>query len=87
MPRRILIGTVKGNKNDKTVTVSIVRHVVHPKYKKSVSRRVTYHAHDPRNACEIGQKVTIRECPPVSKLKHWEVLYEEGDVDLGEKSA
>ncbi|MDR1267447.1 MAG: 30S ribosomal protein S17 [Holosporales bacterium] len=76
MPRRILTGTVKNNKNDKTVTVVVVRQVVHPKYRKYVRKRATYHAHDALNSCQVGQVVTIRECPPVSKLKHWEVLYE-----------
>ncbi|MDR0406918.1 MAG: 30S ribosomal protein S17 [Holosporales bacterium] len=81
MPKRVLTGVVKGNKSDKTVTVTVVRHVVHPKYRKYISVRDTYHAHDPRNLCQAGQTVTIQECPPVSKMKRWEVLYDTtGDV-------
>ncbi|MDR2417271.1 MAG: 30S ribosomal protein S17 [Holosporales bacterium] len=87
MPRRILTGVVKGNKSDKTVAVTVVRRVVHPKYRKYVNKRHTCYAHDPHNVCEIGQTVTIRECPPFSKTKRWEVLYENGSHEFSVTTA
>ncbi len=35
-------------------------------------------AHDATNACALGDTVRIRECPPISKTKHWEVISETG---------
>jgi len=32
-----------------------------------------YHAHDESNSIKVGAAVRIRECPPRSKLKRWEV--------------
>ena len=76
MPRRILQGVVVSDKADKTVTVLVERRVMHPIYKKFIRRTKRYHAHDAENSCKTGDKVRIRECPPKSKLKNWEVVDE-----------
>ena len=74
MPRRVLQGVVVSDKNHQTVVVKVERHVTHPLYKKVVRRSKKFHAHDPENTYKTGDRVQIRECAPVSKLKRWIVL-------------
>jgi small subunit ribosomal protein S17 len=76
MPKRILQGTVVSDAADKTVTVRVERRVMHPVYKKVIRRSKKYAAHDPNNACKVGDTVRIQECRPISKSKRWEVLAE-----------
>ncbi|MSP49274.1 MAG: 30S ribosomal protein S17 [Alphaproteobacteria bacterium] len=76
MPRRVLQGRVVSDKTDKTVTVVVERRVMHPLYKKFITRSKKYHAHDEGNRCKVGDLVRIRECRPVSKTKRWEVISE-----------
>jgi len=76
MPKRILQGTVESDKNDQTVVVKVERQVMHPLYKKYIGRSKKYHAHDEKNQFKIGDTVRIQECRPYSKLKRWEVLYD-----------
>jgi len=74
MPRRILQGTVVSDKGEKTVVVKVERTYLHPLFKKTVRRSKKYHAHDETNSIKLGAHVRIRECPPRSKLKRWEVF-------------
>ena len=74
MPRRVMQGVVVSDKMDKTVTVKVERRVMHPLYKKFIRRSKKYAAHDENNVCKTGDLVSIRECPPISKRKRWEVL-------------
>src|SRR4029079_14010607 len=74
MPKRVLTGTVVSDKADKTVVVRVERRVKHPLYGKIIKLSKKYHAHDESNAFKDGEQVRIQECPPVSKLKTWEVL-------------
>jgi small subunit ribosomal protein S17 len=74
MPRRVLTGTVVSDKTQKTVIVRVGRRVMHPLYKKIVSKSKKYAAHDEANACKVGDTVKIRECRPISKTKTWEVV-------------
>lgn len=76
MPRRVMQGVVVSDKMDKTVTVKVERRVMHPLYKKFIRRSKKYAAHDQNNQFKIGDTVSIRECPPLSKRKRWEVLPE-----------
>ncbi len=74
MSRRVLQGVVVSDKADKTVTVLVKRRVLHPLYKKYLTRSKKYHAHDEENRCKVGEKVRIEECRPISKTKTWNVL-------------
>ncbi|MEE9328886.1 MAG: 30S ribosomal protein S17 [Parvularculaceae bacterium] len=76
MPKRILQGPVVSDKGEKTVVVKIERIITHPLYKKTIRRSKRYHAHDAANKFKIGDIVQIQECPPISKLKCWEVIGE-----------
>lgn len=74
MPRRILQGTVVSDKGDKTIVVKVERRKKHPLYKKFIVRSSKFMAHDEANTHKIGDIVRIRECRPLSKRKHWEVV-------------
>jgi small subunit ribosomal protein S17 len=78
MPKRILQGEVVSNKQAKTVVVRVDRRVTHPVLKKTVRRSKKYYAHDETNACAIGDLVRIEEHAPISKLKRWVVLHDNG---------
>ncbi|NPA95131.1 MAG: 30S ribosomal protein S17 [Thermodesulfobacteria bacterium] len=69
--RRTLTGMVVSDKNDKTVTVVVIRRFRHPIYGKFVQRRKKYMAHDPNNECRVGDKITIEEHRPISRKKRW----------------
>ena len=76
MPKRILQGTVTSDANAQTITVSVERRFTHPVLKKTIRKSKKYRAHDPENSFKKGDVVRIRECPPVSKNKRWEVVVE-----------
>lgn len=67
------VGTVVSDKMDKTVVVMTQKKVKHPVYKKFISRREKYKAHDAENAYQIGDVVEIEETRPLSKHKRWQV--------------
>ena len=71
---RELVGTVVGDKNDKTITVRVETLVKHPLFKKYIRRRNKFMAHDPQNDCGIGDKVSIIEHRPVSARKRWHLV-------------
>jgi len=77
MPRRVMQGVVTSKSGDKTIVVNVDRLMKHPIYKKTIRRSKRYHAHDEANGAEVGDKVRIQECRPLSKLKSWIVVGEE----------
>ena len=72
--RKTLRGTVVSDKMDKTVVVLVNRFVKHPKYLKYQKTSKKYKAHDETNSAKVGDVVTIRECRPMSKDKHFELV-------------
>lgn len=56
-----------------TATVAVNRYVKHPKYKKYQTRTKKYLVHDPGNTAQVGDKVTIIACRPISKLKRFKL--------------
>lgn len=70
---RRLIGHVRSDKMDKTVTVEVMRYKMDPLYKKYVKVRRRYKAHDEANEYRRGDRVEIKEHRPISKLKRWKV--------------
>ena len=71
--RKVLEGRVVSDKMDKTVVVEITHRLLHPVYKKFVTRRKRYQAHDETNACTAGDHVRIEETRPLSKAKRWRI--------------
>ena len=74
MPKRVLQGVVVSDACDKTVIVRVERRVMHPIYKKFVSRSKKYAAHDEDNRYTAGDAVKIEESRPLSKRKCWVVI-------------
>ncbi len=72
--KRKLTGLVVADKTDKTIVVKVERRFKHPKYSKFVSKSKKFHAHDETNSAKVGDKVTIIEAKPFSKLKRWELV-------------
>ena len=74
MTKKILKGTVKSAKNNKTIVVEVTRKFKHPFYEKIIKRSKKYHAHDEKNKYKEGDNISIIECNPISKKKKWKVL-------------
>ncbi|MDX1405659.1 MAG: 30S ribosomal protein S17 [Woeseiaceae bacterium] len=72
--RRTITGRVVSDKMDKTVSVSVDRLIKHPSYGKYIRRSTKVLAHDEKNECKAGDRVTISECRPISKNKAWQVV-------------
>jgi small subunit ribosomal protein S17 len=72
--RKIRIGTVVGDKMNKTVIVAVDTPRRHPLYKKTIRRSVKYYAHDEKNQSKVGDTVKLEETRPTSKLKRWRVV-------------
>lgn len=70
------IGTVVSTKMEKTIVVEVSRRVPHPIYKRIVTRRKKFYAHDEDATARLGDTVRIIEHRPLSKLKRWTL----GDV-------
>ena len=69
--RKQLIGQVLESGMHKTTIVLVNSRGPHPVYKKYVTQSKKYYIHDPQNECKPGDKVSIIECRPISKLKRW----------------
>jgi len=86
-----LIGTVVSNKMQKTIVVEVTRKKAHPMYKRVISIRKKFYAHDEKNETHPGDVVKIEESRPLSKLKRWTLkeimrktaLVPEVDIDAG----
>ncbi|HEX5455713.1 MAG TPA: 30S ribosomal protein S17 [Stellaceae bacterium] len=87
MPKRILQGVVVSSACDKTVIVRVERRVMHPLYKKFVSRSKKYAAHDEDNRYRAGDSVRIEESRPISKRKSWVVIGGPADAAPGRRFA
>ena len=72
--RKTRIGVVNSNKMEKTITVSVVRKLKHPKYGKFLKKTKKFHAHDEKNECNIGDTVKIMETRPLSATKRWRLI-------------
>ena len=72
--RKVREGVVVSNKMNKTIVISIVERVRHPKYAKFVSRTKKLYAHDETNDAQIGDRVRVMETRPMSKQKRWRLV-------------
>jgi small subunit ribosomal protein S17 len=64
-------GVVTSSKMDKTITVRIDYFRKDGLYGKRTRVSKKFHAHDENNIAKEGDFVTIFECRPISKLKHF----------------
>lgn len=65
------VGQVVSAKMTKTIVVEVTRRVPHPIYKRIISKRKKFYAHDDQQQAQVGDVVRIIECRPMSKLKRW----------------
>src|SRR5262245_5984013 len=82
------IGQVVSNKMTKTIVVEVIRRVPHPMYKRIITKKSKFYAHDEQSSAKTGDTVKIIEARPMSRLKRWEL----GEVlrravDVGSTSA
>lgn len=74
MPKRVVVGVVTKDKQDKTRRVEISRVEKHPKYGKYIRTKTVCTTHDENNESHVGDTVKIEECPPKSKTKRWTLV-------------
>lgn len=66
-------GVVVSKSGAKTIVVKVDTYKQHPKYKKRYTVSSKFHAHDEKDEYKVGDKVTIYETRPLSRLKRWTV--------------
>ena len=71
--KKTMTGIVVSNKMDKTVVVAVTTATKHGMYNKIIKKTSKYKAHDDKNECGVGDRVSIEECRPLSKEKRWNV--------------
>jgi small subunit ribosomal protein S17 len=68
---RTIIGVVTSNKTDKTIVITAQTRKTHPLYRKQYTVNTKFMAHDEKNEAQVGDKVSIIECRPVSARKRF----------------
>ena len=74
MPVKQQVGIVISNKMQKTIVVKVENRYPHPMYSKTLIKTKKYLAHDESETCNIGDKVLVEECRPLSKKKRWKLV-------------
>ncbi|MFH7325287.1 30S ribosomal protein S17 [Desulfurivibrio sp. C05AmB] len=69
--RKTQVGVVVSNKMDKSIVIQTTSFAPHKLYGKYIRSHAKYMAHDPENSCNIGDRVLIEECRPLSSKKRW----------------
>ena len=69
--RQEKVGIVTSTKMQKTIVVEVRRRVEHPVYKRIVTKRSRFMAHDEHRKAHEGDMVRIVESRPLSKNKRW----------------
>jgi small subunit ribosomal protein S17 len=69
--RQEKVGIVTSTKMQKTIVVEVRRRVAHPVYKRIVTRRSKFMAHDEHGKAHEGDMVRIVESRPLSNNKRW----------------
>jgi small subunit ribosomal protein S17 len=72
--RKERIGVVVSNKMHKTIIVRVERRFPHPRYGKIITAYKKFYAHDETNQAQVGDRVRIMECRPLSKTKRWRLV-------------
>ncbi len=65
------VGQVVSAKMKKTIVVVVSRRVPHPLYKRIITKRKKFYAHDETGQAQVGDQVRIVESRPLSRLKRW----------------
>ena len=71
-----LDGRIVSLKMKDTIVVEVARLTKHPLYKKRIRRTKNYMVHYEGSDLKEGDTVTIRQCRPLSKNKHFKIMVE-----------
>lgn len=74
MAKKQLTGEIVSNKMQKTVVVRVESIKKDLKYKRRYKHHKRYKADAKEGEFQIGDKVMIEECNPISKEKTWKVI-------------
>jgi small subunit ribosomal protein S17 len=72
--RKTRVGEVVSDKMDKTIVVRTVTRVPHQKFGKIVKHVKKFYVHDEKNEAKVGDRVSIMESRPISRLKRWRLV-------------
>jgi small subunit ribosomal protein S17 len=72
--RKTRVGEVISDKMDKTIVVKTVTRVPHPLFGKIIKQVKKFHVHDEKNEAKVGDRVSIMETRPLSRLKRWRLV-------------
>jgi len=72
--RKERVGKVVSNKMNKTIVVEVSRRHAHPEFRKIVTTKKKFYAHDEKQEAKVGDTVCIEETRPLSKLKRWNLV-------------
>jgi small subunit ribosomal protein S17 len=72
--KRTLLAEVVSNKMLKTVVVKVERVKLHPLYHKRMRLTRKFKAETGGKSYQVGDRVRIEECRPLSRDKRWRVL-------------
>jgi small subunit ribosomal protein S17 len=65
------LGQVVSTAMAKTIVVEVTRRTSHPLYRRVITKRKKFYAHDETSQARLGDIVRIVESRPLSKLKRW----------------
>jgi small subunit ribosomal protein S17 len=72
--RKTRVGEVVSDSMNKTIVVRTVTRVPHQKFGKIVKHVKKFYVHDEKNEAKIGDRVSIMETRPLSRLKRWRLV-------------
>lgn len=72
--RKTRVGEVVSDAMDKTIVVRTITRVPHPKFGKITKHVKKFHVHDEKNEAKVGDRVSIMETRPLSRLKRWRLV-------------
>lgn len=72
--RKERTGVVVSAAMQKTIVVRVERKTRHPLYGKEMRQQKKFYAHDEEGKARVGDRVTIVETRPLSKLKRWRLV-------------
>lgn len=86
---RTIVGTVVSDKGNKTIVINVTQRKTHPLYKKQYTVNTKFMAHDEKNEAQVGDRVSVSECRPMSARKRFSLqkVLERGGVRFEEEIA
>jgi small subunit ribosomal protein S17 len=72
--RKTRVGQVVSDSMNKTIVVRTVTRVPHQKFGKIIKHVKKFYVHDEKNEAKVGDRVSIMETRPLSRLKRWRLV-------------